>query len=100
MTWTEEPLDLDLPDPVPKKARHEDAGKITWSRYRSPNAVHCDDCLAEIHESWPNGTHAPNRAMWRRKVGARVTFMCSIHGQAQREKDGVLRGVRKARRDL
>jgi hypothetical protein len=87
------PFDLEgLPEPPPAKALRgakTDDRKIAWTAYKSPKPHHCDVCLAEVHERWPNGTHAPNRAVFRRKQGTAVTFWCSVHGIEQKEKDGV-----------
>lgn len=89
-------LDLDLPEPAPKQARQVPSSKVVWSRYRPANPLHCDDCLAEVHASWPNNTHAPNRAQFRRRLGAEVTFHCISHAQAQRARDAEA-GTRTAR---
>jgi hypothetical protein len=92
---TQESFDLDLPEQAPKKPRHSPSTKVVWSRYRVLAPVHCDDCLAEIHEAWPHGTHAPNRASWRRKVGEAVTYHCFAHAQVQRIRDGIPPGKAK-----
>lgn len=94
MEWTEEPLNLDLPAPIVRQARHPPAGKVTWPKYRPANPVHCDDCLAEIHRDWPDGARIPHRALFKRVAGDKVTFMCAEHAQAQRVKDGMAPGRR------
>lgn len=85
---SEETFDLSLPEPVVKQARHVPAGKVTWVKYRPAQPVHCDDCLAEIHEKWPVDM-LPNRALFKRTTGDKEVFLCALHATAQREKDGV-----------
>ena len=92
-------FDLDLPAPVVKRPRHEPVGKIAWAKYRPANPVHCDDCLAEMHEQWPT-TMQPNRALFKRTAGAKVVFLCALHATAQREKDGLVPARKRGARDL
>lgn len=89
--WEEGTLDLGIPAPPPKRSKKvaETKKGVTYSRYRVLNPVHCDLCLTEIHQKWPNGTHAPNRAVFRR-VTAKVTeYLCWVHGEQRHREDGL-----------
>jgi hypothetical protein len=82
-------LDLDIPEPAPKKAHHAPSDKVRWARYKVKAPVHCDDCVLEIHQQWPRDTHAPNRASWKRTAGDQVTYACFEHTRVQKALDGV-----------
>lgn len=95
----QEGLDLGIEIPAPPTS--EPKVGVTWFGYKHRNPVHCDLCLAEVHARWPNGTHAPNRAVYRRKENGVDTYWCSIHAEPRRDADGVSRAKpKKKRRDV
>ena len=81
-------LDLGIPIPEPKVTKAPST-KVTWSRYRPQKPVHCDRCLRNVHLAWPVGTHAPNRAVYRRKEAGETTFWCWVHAEEQHQVDGL-----------
>lgn len=81
-------FDLSLPEPVVKKARQPPSSRVTWTKYRPANPVHCDDCLAEVHELWPVSM-IPRRALHKRTAGDRITYHCAAHHLAQKALDNV-----------
>lgn len=85
-------LGIEIPAPPPIKAPKDG---VSWHNYRVKNPVHCDLCIAEIHEHWPNGTHAPNRAVYRRKEKGVDTYYCATCAEPKRDKDGVSRAKPK-----
>lgn len=87
-------LGIEVPAPPPVKAPKDG---VAWFSYRVKSPVHCDVCLAEIHERWPHGTHAPNRAIYRRKENGVDTYWCAKHAEPKRDKDGVSRAKPKKR---
>lgn len=89
----QEALDLGIEVPEPPPRQPKDG--VAWSSYKHRNPVHCDTCLAEVHARWPNGTHAPNRAVYRRKERGVDTYWCAFHAEPKRDKDGVSRAKPK-----
>lgn len=84
------PFDLEgLPEPPPAKAlRGTRTATVTWTVYKSQDPAHCDICVEAVHEQWEKGgTHAPNRAVFRRSTGGKTTFYCAEHGMEQKQKD-------------
>lgn len=78
-------LGIEVPAPPPVKAPKDG---VAWFSYRVKSPVHCDVCLAEVHERWPHNTHAPNRAVYRRKEKGVDTYWCYPHYAEQRGKEG------------
>jgi hypothetical protein len=91
--FQDEVFDLGIDVPVIEE-KPVKAG-ITWARYKAARPEHCDTCLALIHIKWPNGTHAPNHAVYRRKQDGILTYWCAEHAEVQRGKDGVSRAKTK-----
>lgn len=90
----QEGLDLGIETPAPPPIKTPKDG-VAWFSYKHQNPVHCDMCVAEIHERWPYGTHAPNRAVYRRKENGEDTYWCAVHAEPKRDKDGVSRAKPK-----
>jgi hypothetical protein len=86
---SQEALDLGIEIPAPPPKKPKDG--VSWHNYRVKNPVHCDVCLAEVHKNWPHDTHAPNRAVYRRKSNGVDTYWCAIHAEPKRDADGVSR---------
>jgi hypothetical protein len=76
-------LGISVPEPPPKKEK----GGATWVGYHPRKPVHCDVCLAEVHARWPNDTHAPNVASYRRKEKGVDTYWCSVHAEPKKAAD-------------
>lgn len=83
--WSPElELGLDIPEPPVQHVRG-----VTWLKYRPLKPVHCDECVREVHANWPNGTHAPNRAVYRRRSPSEPDqYYCSIHADPRKREDG------------
>ena len=88
--FQDEAFDLGIEIPEPPPAKDPKPG-VTWHSYKVKNPVHCDVCIHEVHTRWPNGTHSPNRAIYRRKESGVDTYWCSVHAEPKRDKDGVSR---------
>lgn len=84
-------LGIEVPAPPPKVVKDG----VSWHSYKVAKPFHCDVCLAEIHVKWPNGTHAPNRAVYRRKDNGVDTYWCAVHAEPKRDADGVSRAKPK-----
>lgn len=84
-------LGIEIPDPPAKDPK----SGVTWTRYKAQKPIHCDVCVAYVHEHWPNGTHAPNHSVYRRKENGVGTYWCSVHAEGQRDADGVSRAKPK-----
>lgn len=78
---------LDLGIHIPEPPTTDPKPGVSWSKYRPQKPVHCDVCLAEVHAMWPNGTHAPNRAVYRRKENGVDTYWCSMHAEPKKADD-------------
>lgn len=91
--FQEEALDLGIEVPAPPVRAVKDG--VTWHSYKVKDPVHCDQCLAEVHKHWPHDTHAPNRAIYRRKENGVDTYWCAKCAEGQRDKDGVSRAKPK-----
>lgn len=97
--FQDEEFDLGIEIPEPKEAPVK-AG-VTWGQYKAARPEHCDTCVYLVHIKWPNGTHAPNHAVYRRKEGGVTTYWCAEHAEVQRQKDGVSRvKTKKKGRDV
>lgn len=90
----QEGLDLGIEIPAPPPLKDPKPG-VTWTRYKHQNPVHCDRCIYEIHKKWPHNTHAPNRAIYRRKENGMTAYYCAEHAEPLRDKDGVSRAKPK-----
>lgn len=90
----EEALDLgiEIPAPLPPK---QPSDSISWARYKAQKLIHCDTCLMKVHRQWPNDTHAPNPAVYRRKERGVDTYWCAEHAEPKRLEDGVSRAKPK-----
>jgi hypothetical protein len=84
--FQEEGLDLGIEIPAPP-VKDPKTG-VSWLRYRAQKPIHCDVCVAFVHLHWPNGTHAPNHAVYRRKENGVDTYYCYPHYCDEREKYG------------
>jgi hypothetical protein len=93
MAVEQEGLDLGIEVPAPPPRVVKDG--VSWHSYRVKNPVHCDVCIYEVHVKWPNGTHSPNRAVYRRKEKGVDTYWCAVHAEGQRDADGVSRAKPK-----
>jgi hypothetical protein len=91
--FQEEGLDLGIEIPAPPVSQPKVG--ISWLRYRAQKPIHCDVCVAMVHLNWPNGTHAPNPAVYRRKENGIDTYWCAVHAEPKRDKDGVSRAKPK-----
>lgn len=89
-------LGIEIPEPLPAKPPKPG---ISWARYRARKMLHCDTCVYEVHIKWPDGTHAPNPAVYRRKENGVDTYWCAAHAEVKRHEDGVSRAkpVKKKR---
>lgn len=90
----QEALDLGIEMPAPPPPKEPKPG-VTWASYKVKNPVHCDACLIDVHTRWPVGTHAPNRAVYRRKEKGVDTYWCAVHAEQKRDADGVSRAKPK-----
>lgn len=86
---------LDLGIDIPKPPVKDPKSGASWHSYKVQKPVHCDICISEIHERWPDGTHAPNRAVYRRQENGVDTYWCATHAEPKRDKDGVSRAKPK-----
>lgn len=87
--FQDDAFDLGIDIPAPPVSDPKTG--VTWQRYKAAKPMHCDVCLQLVHIRWPNGTHAPNHAVYRRKERGEDTYWCAVHAEPQREKDGVSR---------
>ena len=98
--FQDEAFDLGIEIPEPPPPRQPKAG-VTWQRYKAQKPIHCDTCVHEVHIKWPNGTHAPNYAVYRRKENGVDTYWCAAHAEPKRQADGVSRAKpSKKKRDV
>jgi hypothetical protein len=88
--FQDEAFDLGIEVPARPEPAAPKAG-LSWQRYKALKPMHCDTCLQDVHRRWPNGTHAPNLAVYRRKEDGQVTYWCAVHAEPQRQRDGVSR---------
>jgi hypothetical protein len=90
-------LGIEVPAPLVKVVKPG----VTWHTYKVKNPVHCDACVYDVHVHWPVGTHAPNRAVYRRKENGTDTYWCAVHAEQKRVEDGVSRAKpKKKARDV
>lgn len=83
-------LDLGLPPAKPKRVRKAPEIKGTkWSKYTALKRHHCDRCLKEVHEGWPEKDKAPNLAVYRRQTKDSDEYLCYIHAYDQHYEDGL-----------
>lgn len=91
--WVDEVLDLGIEVPAPP-VKDPKSG-VSWTQYKAQKPIHCDVCIYDIHIHWPDGTHAPNRAVYRRKENGVDTYWCAMHAEPKRDQDGVSRAKPK-----
>jgi hypothetical protein len=97
--FQEEALDLGIEVPAPP-VKDPKTG-VSWLRYKAQKPIHCDVCVAFVHLHWPNGTHAPNHAVYRRREDGVDTYYCAKHAEVPRDTDGVSRTkTKKKGRDV
>jgi hypothetical protein len=83
-------LDLGLPPVKPKQERKAPEVKgVKWSKYTAMRRYHCDRCLKEIHEGWPEKDKAPNLAVYRRQARGVDEYLCYGHAYDQHFEDGL-----------
>lgn len=94
----QEGLDLGIEIPAPPTKQAKDG--VSWTQYKAQKMIHCDVCLMAVHQQWPNGTHAPNPAVYRRKEAGVDTYWCAVHAEPKRAQDGVSRAKPRRKREI
>lgn len=72
------------------KRKPVDTNVIRWARYKVQKPEKCDTCLIEVAAQWGTvPTSAPHLACYRRTQHGVAEYLCWIHTEERRRKDGL-----------